>query len=472
MKKRLFASAIVLGAFIVTPKFISGQVEPTLNGFVSSLDNNPAYAAKIKSANYGWFSSDAVVEVTLDLASMMQSAEGEIPEFDTSLVFDIDFSASHGLITTENGLGLNLIDWTASYQGEAQKEHIQWDDTTPLYAIHGQTNLIGSGTFSDVAPAFTAKQNASGLSIDFAGHQGSGSYDSKGYQYQGGATKLAIENEEITLNFADLSMAINADGSFVDAFAGKLFDSYATVTLKKIDFQAKQFEQTFSMVDTVFATDAKLKGEGELMDAVVDYKVGKIETSDFVSTDLVFSAAVNNISVELMEGYQALSQEIVGMQPDEVQTKMLEFVQTHLLNALTPQPEFNITDFSGTIPQGNFALKADSKIVGVDTMPANLMDPGFWLTHMVANAELNADKAVIEMLAAQQLTTQLMANPDVANMSEEEIAQIIAQQTPMMLDNLSQQGLLIQTEDGYRTKFVLVDSQAKINETPIPLPGV
>lgn len=472
MKKTLIASAVVLGACVITPKIISGQIAPSLESIVSSIDENPAYKAKIKSKQIGWFSSTAVIEVSLDMAALRQANEDEMSDSDEPLVFDIDFAASHGPITTLNGLGLNLVDWSVSYKGDAQREFIKWQDDQPLYSIKSQTSVFGNGTFSDEAPAFTAVENEDNLTASFSGHQGSGSYDAESYQYHGSAGKLTITDGNFQLDFDELSMDMSAKGNFVEILGGAMFDSSFSAILKKVSFENKKLDQTFSLTDMLLSSEAKMKEDGKLADIAAEYRIAKMELNDFVGSDLELRAAVNNLNVEFMQAYQKLSQEILGADPQETEAKMMAFVRNNVLKALTPQPELNITSFKGVIPQGKFNLTADSKIVGIDAMPANLVDPAFWLSHIAANAQFAADEAVVDMLAAQQLSSQLMASPQGSMMSAEEIEQIVVQQTPVLLDNLTQQGLLIKTEEGYRSKFTMADGQASINETPIPLPGM
>ena len=103
-----------------------------------------------------------------------------------------------------------------------------------------------------------------------------------------------------------------------------------------------------------------------------------------------------------------------------------QYVNQHLLPMLKAGPEFNIPAFKATMAQGKFSGKFDSKLVNITEVPDPLTDPAFWLSHLLANAELMGDKAVLEWLATQSMSSQLKANPQAADMSAEELNQIAA----------------------------------------------
>ncbi len=472
MKKRIVASAVVLAAVLVTPKYISTQVNQVVDNGVAGLNETPTYKADIKSQNFGWFSSSAVVEVSLDMSQMAQQDPEAAAAVADMFTFNVNIEAEHGPVIFGQEAGIGLVAWSISYAGEGAEKYISWDKNLPLYEIKGKTGLTGSGHYSDNIPAFTAAENDEGNVVDFSGYAGGGEFNAEGYTYKSHSEKLMIDSTEFAMGFSDISIDADAKGSVIAAFQGELFDSTASILMKKLNIQEKTTGQNFDITDTLLATQTTMSDDSKLADVTVDYKIAEIAGAEFVASDLSLSMAVNKLSIDFFKAYQKLSQELNQTQPEVLQAQMMTFAQENLLTFLTPSPELNVTDFHGTLPQGKFVMTADSKIVNVDALPANLMDPGFWLSHLVANAHLEADDGVITMIAAQQMQNQLMANPDIATMSPEEIQQIIEQQTPMMLQNLTQQGLLIKTEDGYKTSFTLADSQAKINETPIPLPGL
>ncbi|RUM28073.1 MAG: DUF945 domain-containing protein, partial [Alteromonas sp.] len=155
---------------------------------------------------------------------------------------------------------------------------------------------------------------------------------------------------------------------------------------------------------------------------------------------------------------------------EEVPAKMMEFVEANLLTQLKAEPEINITKLKATLPEGSFNAYANTKLVGIDALPGTLEDAAYWVTHLLADAQITADKALAQSMASGYMMGQLMATPHAQNMTAEEIQAAVEQQTPMMLSTFAQQGLIKETEKGYETKLELKDGKASVNGTPIPLP--
>lgn len=469
MKKTLIAVAVIVATATIAPKVVSTKVEESLTNIVSQINNMPGYKAEIKDHQYGWFNSSAQIMIGIDLNAMSDAVKDDL---EGKFSVPIDFSASHGPILTGDHAGLGWVNWTASYSGEDTRKIFKWDDSEPLYRVTSNMGLLGSTSIADRAVPFTAPDDVQTHTLNFSGYEGKGTYSAGVYSYSGEMGKFEVDTEGLDFSSEGLSVEMELKGNMLDAIAGELFDTTAKIMLNKLNFEAKQEDLAFNLqgikVGTVQTVD-KAKG---LANIVVDYNVAEVDSMGFVSTDLAMVAEVKNLSVDFLKAYQKFVNSIGQLPPEDIQMKSMEFATQNLLTLLAPSPEFNITDLHGTIPQGKFNATAFSKVVGIDTLPANIMDPGFWLGHLAASAEVKADKAVVELIASLQLRDQLLLNPDVAAMSPEEIDQIVAQQTPAMLSNFQQQGLLIETEEGYQTNFTLKDGAATINDTPIPLPGL
>ena len=110
------------------------------------------------------------------------------------------------------------------------------------------------------------------------------------------------------------------------------------------------------------------------------------------------------------------------------------------------------------------------QLSGIEALPEEMEDPQFWITHLTANAEVLADKGVALLLATNYMNSQLAQNPQTAGMTPEELQEIAEQQSPMMVDALVEQGLLVDKDEKLTLIFTLKDSQAILNGNPIPLP--
>jgi len=79
---------------------------------------------------------------------------------------------------------------------------------------------------------------------------------------------------------------------------------------------------------------------------------------------------------------------------EEVPAKMMEFIEANLLTQLKAEPEINITKLKATLPEGSFNAYANTKLVGIDALPGTLEDAAYWVTHLLADAQITADKAL------------------------------------------------------------------------------
>ena len=104
------------------------------------------------------------------------------------------------------------------------------------------------------------------------------------------------------------------------------------------------------------------------------------------------------------------------------------------------------------------------------TLPDAIESPAFWLQHIMANGQINADQSAALWLAADTIKTQIKADPSAAQMTEDEINAIAQQQATPMLQGMQQQGLFTETTTGYQMVFSLKDGQALLNGNPMPLP--
>ena len=105
-------------------------------------------------------------------------------------------------------------------------------------------------------------------------------------------------------------------------------------------------------------------------------------------------------------------------------------------------------------------------------MPDVLEDPGFWLSKAGVDSAITLDKAMALWVGEKMLVSQLQGDPQMASqMTNKEIKDLAVQQAGAMIETLSQQGMVIATEDGdYQMMFTLKDSQATLNGNPMPLP--
>jgi len=202
----------------------------------------------------------------------------------------------------------------------------------------------------------------------------------------------------------------------------------------------------------------------------VEYAVDKVEGAAQDASDMVIGIAINNLDVDFIKAYQDFSNATLSTPADELPEKLQAFIKDNLLQQLQTEPEINITKLAMTLPEGSFTGKASSKLVGVTALPDTLEDPSYWVSHLLATAQIKADKAFVESMASGYMVAELAANPQTQGMTAEELQSLAAQQVPMVLNTFVEQGFIKQTENGYDAEFELKDGKANLNGAEIPLP--
>ncbi|WP_275407090.1 DUF945 family protein [Alteromonas hispanica] len=155
---------------------------------------------------------------------------------------------------------------------------------------------------------------------------------------------------------------------------------------------------------------------------------------------------------------------------EDLPEKLQVFIKDNLLQQLQTEPEINIKKLAMTLPEGSIKGTANSKLTGITSLPETMEDVAYWVSHLLMDAQISADKAFVESMASGYMVAELAANPQTQGMTADELKSAADQQVPMVLDSFVQQGLLKETEQGFETSFALKDGTATINGTEVPLP--
>lgn len=469
MKKRYLALAIIIAVILLLPKYIATQVTPSITNLVASINKMPVYTAQVVEINEGWFSSDAIIKVGIDFD---QISAGEIESMPTGKAqFLIDFKSAHGPVIISDGFAVALVKWHASYSGNELKPVMQWDHTQAFYQISGVQQFWNATQFEDTMQAFVIDHEAQNIRADFAGYKGSGTFSNSNFDYSTVLGDATLENDENSALITGVELEMSIDGNYMEAMDGKLFDT--DMVIKIGQFQLTDIVGQFEVMDLKsFNTELIARVDEKNGTANIDQRVD-IDSASFSGyqiQDLKMDFAINQLSRIFLEKYQKMANQLAGQDPLLVQQQMVEFAQENMLELLSKDPEIDLKNVSATLPEGKFDINAKAQMLAITKLPDNLQDPGFWLSHMMAEANFNSDKAVAEMFAANYLQKQLTANPQTAEMSPEQISQIAAQQAPAMIEAMIQQGFIVEENDAYKANVTLKDNQAMLNGKQMPLP--
>lgn len=463
MKSLIFGMVLMTAILAITPKYIATQVEQDLVFIVENINQNGTYKAEIVNFEDNWFSSHAKLRIGMEIPS---KSTAKAHTFYSSLEFD----ATHGLILTKGDSLLGLVHWQLNYLGTDLRESLNWDENSPFCAISATHLINGNATYKDQCSKFTTKDNAQDITATFNGYQGEGLAEAQQFNYLGKSAGFNIESALGGVNSSEFEITMSMEGNLVDAMLGKIFDSNIAINMTKIIANDPETPQQFIAEGLQIATTTKVDSADNTADFHIVYQLDKVDAAGFIASDFKVAVEANGFLVDFLEKLADFGNRAESMEDAEVQAEVEGLIENDLLGALMMSPELNISDFSGTLPQGQFSLTMFNKIVGVVSLPEPLEDQAYWLQHVYSNAALDVDKNVLEFVAGLYVEKQMLQNPQIVeSMTAEEISGYAAEQAPAMLDSLVQQGLLTLENEKYSTTFLLKGGEANINDVPFPI---
>ncbi|GGO67259.1 hypothetical protein GCM10010982_13290 [Bowmanella pacifica] len=460
-------AAIAVAAAVVSPYFIGQHVEQVVQQQVEQLNQQAGYRASITEYQGSWFKSSATIAVQFDIAQLDPAAAADMPEFPP---LSINLAIKHGpVLFSSQGL-IGLAAWQADMEADSLRKHLTWAEDQPLYQLTGVTSLFGSHSFSDEIPAlrFQERQHSH---IQFSGYQGGGEITSNRIYYQGHANNLVgEENGENRLTLKDLRIEMDADVSVSAMMEGGFYDSQTRLVLDQLAINVPGTDigevDAKGLAIEVQTTRNADKATGDMH---IAYLAKELKVAGYQSSDLALEVQMQNLNEGVMMEYQKLARSGDMADPQA----MMEFVEDNLPFALEDSPALNLSKLSGTLPMGKFSgyINSQIKVENVDDMfDGEWMRSDFWLNNLLVDAELTADKEVLLFVAKQQMLGQMQQAIDFGRLDKEQAEQIAEEQAPMMLEMIQQQGILVETEQGYQSNFSLKEGEALLNGEPMPLP--
>jgi uncharacterized protein YdgA (DUF945 family) len=468
MKKIIIPLAAIALVGLVGPKFTGNGINEGLDKVVASLNTAPGYMASIESRETSWFSSSAVINVGIDPV-MFADLGLDATEMDTfeDLSATINVTAQHGPFLTLNGLSLGLSAWKAEVSESVFREFLAYAEDEKFYSLTGNVGLFGGASFADTIPEFIViPQDGGDEEITFSGWNGKGTASSDSVAYSGTTDLVTMSAEGVIFEMKSMTIELSLDSDWTAPMQGEFYNSINQFSIASINFDMPMLDTKAQLEKLIIDVNTEKSEDGNLMDMAVNYAIESIEAPEFSGRDLVIKTEINNLERAFFKAYQEAS-----TKPAQMEQAMVDMIETKLLPQLQASPEFNITEMSGNVADGNFSGKVMAKVSGIDSLPEPLEDPAFWVSKAVIDSSLKLDKAMAIWVGEQVVFSQIQTDPNAAGMTDEEIRAIATEQVEGMLDMFTQQGMVTVNADGeYEMTFTMQDGQAMLNGNPMPLP--
>ena len=465
MKKLTIIALLIAAMGLIGPKIIGSVANKNINEAVVAINEAPGYQAKVVSVESGWFSTSAKANVRLDPAIFGDMFPyPEVATFFEDFSITVNVNAQHGPFLSLNGLGVGLLALKAEVDESMLRDILTYSDDQRLYSLAMDMSLFGSVDYADKVEGFSVI----GMDgISFSGWTGNGSMSSSHLDYKGQMGSLAIGSDLFAFEINSMSLVMDVDDSWASMMTDPFYDSTFEFNIGSLIMGSSTDQSRSVTIDNMVMDGvSKQSDDGQLLDVDFNYSVGRITTPQFTAEDMVVKTELLNLEKDFMTAMQEVSANPLALE------EMASNIESKLLPQLQVSPAFNITEMSGTIGDGGFSGKMLTKLAGVEGIPANLEDLGFWASKVVVDSKFEVEKAMALFVAELSLNSQFKNNPAISGqMTDTEIEALAAQQAVFMVDTLSQQGMVAVNADGnLEIAFTMKDGQAVLNGNPMPLP--
>lgn len=465
MKKLTIIALLIAAMGLIGPKIIGSVANKNINEAVVAINEAPGYQAKVVSVESGWFSTSAKANVRLDPAIFGDMFPyPEVATFFEDFSITVNVNAQHGPFLSLNGLGVGLLALKAEVDESMLRDILTYSDDQRLYSLAMDMSLFGSVDYADKVEGFSVI----GMDgISFSGWTGNGSMSSSHLDYKGQMGSLAIGSDLVAFEINSMSLVMDVDDSWASMMTDPFYDSTFEFNIGSLIMGSSTDQSRSVTIDNMVMDGvSKQSDDGQLLDVDFNYSVGRITTPQFTAEDMVVKTELLNLEKDFMTAMQEVSANPLALE------EMASNIESKLLPQLQVSPAFNITEMSGTIGDGGFSGKMLTKLAGVEGIPANLEDLGFWASKVVVDSKFEVEKAMALFVAELSLNSQFKNNPAISGqMTDTEIEALAAQQAAFMVDTLSQQGMVAVNADGnLEIAFTMKDGQAVLNGNPMPLP--
>nr|WP_136252802.1 DUF945 family protein [Ningiella ruwaisensis] len=465
MKKLVILVIALLVAFaLIAPKFSGDSFNQQLERFSTAINDSGVYKVSITQKEQSWFSTKA--NMSLELVMPSTANQAELPDMSA----DFEILAQHGPVLTQNGFGLGWLAWSVNLLTGELPESLSFEGEGPLYHARGNMSLFGGTSYQDEILAMQYTDPQTNMVMSTSGWQGEGYFDASQSEYEGRVDSLELSMPDIySMNMSDVSLSFSADVSLNKILESQFYNGTGDINMASMSIE-NLVENTQVELDSLSMNSrVEVDEQAGLADTNMSISLNTLTTPEMNLQDMLVKLEVNKLQEAFLQAYQNMNKAVME-NPQQAQSIMQKTMQNHLLPQLQAEPEFNVTEFVATLNDGKLTMTSLNKIVGVDSLPPTLEDPGFWVSHANSDTQMQIDNSAAMFIAGLVLKAQLAGNPQIAQMDDAQLAQVIAQQSEVTLNTLVQQGLLVKTEEQYTLNFNLKDGQASLNGNPMPLP--
>ena len=476
MKK---AAVLVIVLAVVAaglPALLGALAQGRINELTVAASDNPIVRVSVDGYERGWRRSRALLSVGLqetyrsilqrsvarDAEQQPQSAEfADILERDIGLILDV----AHGPLMPRGGIGLADLTLRTDPTTEGLDELL----AALQMPVLGEVEVrIGFGSESSVRWAVPPVAfSGPGTTLVTSELTGEGTYDAASQRQtgQGRMDRLELTTAAAGLTVENLAISADVVGGISDIRPGS-----SIVSVERLAVDIPRNDSTIAVENLEASGQSEVSDGGELLHSIsaltADLVSGFVNGREQVVTDFRFDATVSNLDLAAVNAYQDWAFEVAGgIDPSAFVAEL----QPIVYRVLTAEPEFEIGPLAfhwndGRL-QARVQLHIDDEMLPAEPM-FSFMDTGLWARVVSMEADLDVDRNIAEWVAMEVISAQVAKSTDMPGGIADGILEAQARGT---LISLVAQGMLEETESGYRFRGSYENGIVEVNGQVVPI---
>lgn len=344
MKKLVLLISLVLGAVLITPKFIGGMIETEYAKALQSMNTNPSIEITNSHFDRRWFSGESTAEIKFK----------GIPNIEKVSIIATEAIHFGPVIFSDDGIHFALATSRIDFTIKGLPEDEELDEllanlksaTTVTSEVTYGLDYITKLTIDEV----TYSQGDENLvsrpvngEITFA--------DEKKYVgfIQWGGLSLNTSKESVDIQ--PITMTFDQQAIAGDIYSGSaLFIGDFKLLFEKINTRKNDGSDLFSIDNLSLSAD--IKENNKLLDVAVNYHADEINANQLSFKNANLDLGVNGLDQDvLIELNQYLQQAQMITDPNELKTAYQQAMSI-AVKLLAKNPTFKINDLSVETPEG------------------------------------------------------------------------------------------------------------------------
>jgi hypothetical protein len=482
-------ASVVLAALVGIPPVIGSFTEQRIMAQAERLETmtDSAYSVEILEYEGGWFGSTAKLRASLGADYVQQITAAVANQSDdpatalTAMMLQSFLSQSmplvaeigHGPVMFSDGLRVGVLSSVLRLDPETEglAEILETLNIPYLFEVRTLLGVTGSADFIGEIPAIDVEDDPA--QISFSGFMIEGSYDfaNRHIESEGGIEFLRATAPGLgSASVEDILLAADVTGLSPILWLGDLVTEVGLIRIDSVGPDGPlDIELTNAGVNFTTATDTS----GELVSIEGSYYIGSLLGINGLDlADARIDLTLSDFSREALEAYYEYSR-LVAVSPESA-PPLFPGVQDLLYLTLSTAPTIEIGPvallWNGQPFEANIRLDVDAS--GLPERDAfNMFSRQVLFAAISIDGHLDMSEEIARTIAAETVKYQLRSGAARAGneLPESDLEALAQSQALGMLLGLVAQGLIEESEAGYRSELSFVNGELTVNGTVLPI---